>query len=672
MYCGNCGREIMEGEKFCRKCGARQEISMENVMETASEVNSSKHIRKGLAVGAIAAVGVIVIAVAGLAVKSGIDSRKWQSLCEKVDSYEISYFSDEKEELEESWESTGVFAFSDRKELMADLTEVENSAKEADDWITEEIAYFQTVIEEKEKYELSDGYADYENYLEECMTALEEKDYETASRLAEDADSRLQDLIEQNNTYIEEKINSYHSLDMTVADIEDKTNFETNLQMVSQLASEEKYNELSVVFEQLDEIAYQYVVPEYALNVNVQQIDASDYPNIKLYLQVEDMISGEVPVLDNTLFFIRKQDANANYVKQQISKVSQLNETEALNIDMVADVSGSMYGQPLYEAQTVMSNFVSSVQFDAGDKVELISFSTGVYLEEEFTNSSSTLINRINALETDDMTSLYDALYTAVTRVAAQSGAKCVIAFTDGMDNYSACSCQDVIDVAQRYHVPIFIIGIGTDYYSEIRTIASQTGGRYYEINDVTSMKDIYDEIYMQEKELYLVEFEDTNGSITSNANIMVGYHSAIYGGECSYSYTPNVLLSVEGNSLYKDGPESVVEGYMRAFADAMTDSDFSAISSYLKPGSSIYEAQEKYVMKSISETLDSYEIVSVEYESSDACVVTTRETYYVQKENSPLELLTQQCKYRVVQENGIWQMTDFADSVEVLSRVNQ
>ncbi len=168
------------------------------------------------------------------------------------------------------------------------------------------------------------------------------------------------------------------------------------------------------------------------------------------------------------------------------------------------------------------------------------------------------------------------------------------------------------------------------------------------------------------------VEFEDTTGSITSKADILVGYHSKIYGGDCNYSYTPNVLLSVEGNALYKDGPEAVVEGYMRGFDDAMTNSDFSAISGYLKTGSSIYVAQEKYVMRSIAEMLDSYEIVSVDYENSDTCIVTTRETYYVQKEDSPLELLTQQCKYRVAQENGNWKITDFADSVKVLSRVNQ
>ena len=69
---------------------------------------------------------------------------------------------------------------------------------------------------------------------------------------------------------------------------------------------------------------------------------------------------------------------------------------------------------------------------------------------------------------------------------------------------------------------------------------------------------------------------------------------------------------------------------------------------------------------------LDSYEIVSVDYDTNDSCVVTTRENYYVQKPGVPLELLTQQCRYRVIRENGAWKMTDFADSVQVLSRGKQ
>ena len=130
------------------------------------------------------------------------------------------------------------------------------------------------------------------------------------------------------------------------------------------------------------------------------------------------------------------------------------------------------------------------------------------------------------------MTSLYDALYTAVTRTAVQNGAKCVIAFTDGEDNYSNCTPSQVISTAKRYSVPIFIIGIGEVYDSDIRDIAQSTGGSYYSISDITSIKEVYDQIYKQEKELYLIAYLDETGeSVSDISNIRVGYHSKEFGG---------------------------------------------------------------------------------------------------------------------------------------------
>ena len=151
-----------------------------------------------------------------------------------------------------------------------------------------------------------------------------------------------------------------------------------------------------------------------------------------------------------------------------------------------------------------------------------------------------------------------------------------------------------------------------------------------------------------------------------------MGYNSPEYGGNSYFSYTPNILLSVDGSAFYQDGPEAVVEAYMKGFDDAMTYSDFSYISDYLKTDSNIYNIQKEYVKKGFAEMLDSYEIVEVLYSNESECIVTTRETYYVQTHDAPLQLLTQQCQYNVVAENGIWKMTDFASSVEVLSKINQ
>ena len=246
-----------------------------------------------------------------------------------------------------------------------------------------------------------------------------------------------------------------------------------------------------------------------------------------------------------------------------------------------------------------------------------------------------------------------------------------MIAFTDGMDNYSSCSANDVINLAKRYHVPIFVIGIGYEDYSYARNIAQQTGGNYYSAASVSDMSYIYDRIYKQEKELYMLEFEDTSDvSVFNESNIITGYHTAEYGGETNYSYTPNTLVNVDDNSLYKDGPEGVVSAYMVAFADAMTNQSYSYIAPYILSGSALEAEQTKYVTRGISENIDSYEIENVEYTDNNNCVVTTRETYFVQKPGAPLSLLTQRCKYSVVKSGNDWKMTGFVDKIEVLSRI--
>ena len=110
----------------------------------------------------------------------------------------------------------------------------------------------------------------------------------------------------------------------------------------------------------------------------------------------------------------------------------------------------------------------------------------------------------------------------------------------------------------------------------------------------------------------------------------------------------------------------------MRGFADAVTGSDFSYISDYLKPGSVIYDEQQKYVQRDIKEQLDSFEIVSVDYQDGDHCVVQTRETYYVQVGDDPLQLMTQGCQYAVEQDSSGWKLTDFVGKVDVISRIRQ
>ena len=79
------------------------------------------------------------------------------------------------------------------------------------------------------------------------------------------------------------------------------------------------------------------------------QKDLTQYPVVRLYLDVRD--SGNKQVIKNLanhMFFISEKAANnADYVKRQVDKAVLMNENERLNINLLADTSGSMKGDNL-------------------------------------------------------------------------------------------------------------------------------------------------------------------------------------------------------------------------------------------------------------------------------------------------------------------------------------
>lgn len=680
MVCNNCQNPIDSDTRFCPNCG--MEINKSQFPVWENNENWSEPLptyeRKQRRISNLVIVMILlVISFVGTSYviwKNWSLNQRWDSLFDEMNGIDLLHYSEKKEELLDIWQSKGALLFLNGEEVLNELQILVNSAKSEKTKLENLSDSYQALVKEKDNFDLLDHKEEYEELLRSLAKALEIKDFNKSNTLEKEARKKKEDLEIELKEYINASMKSFEKVDFTYADEEDKKSYQKLFDELTKSVQEEKYQDIKELIVDLEEVSSPYLISDKKLDIAVSQVDASEYPTVRLYLKVKSQEEDIVPSnLDKTLFFIRKKDANAKYIKQKVSDVSQLNKGLGLNINVVMDVSASMEGYPLQEAKKVMTKFIQSVQFQAGDKVELTSFSTGVRILESFSDDANELIQKINSLYTDDMTSLYDALYAAVTRVASQKGAKCVIAFTDGDDNYSNATVQDVIDLAKRYRVPIFIIGVGDTNYGSVHQIATQSGGQYYNVYDFAEMEDIYQKIYEEEKELYSLEFIDSNNSgIMEKSDILVGYHSPEYDGKEEFTYRPNVLLRAKSSSLFTDGPEAVVEKYMKGFADAMTYSDFSYIEPYLLSGSKISDTQQGYVKKNIAESLDSYEIVDVTYLKKGQCHITTRETYYVQAEGEPLKLLTQQCKYNLIIHNNQWFLTDFVDSVKVLSNLHR
>jgi hypothetical protein len=211
------------------------------------------------------------------------------------------------------------------------------------------------------------------------------------------------------------------------------------------------------------------------------------------------------------------------------------------------------------QIKNVMSEFVSDLDYIVGDNAELLAFDTEVTQMCIFTDDLSRLLNGINNMYTDGRTALYDALREAINHVRFQNGAQCVIAFTDGLDNESMSTPYDVVELAARYEVPVYIIGVGSevDEYT-LRDIAEQSGGQYWFIDDLTDMNEIYSTIYKEQKEMYIIEYmTDAAADEYAGRELTVGFKGAGYMEDCELSFTPKAPAADDTDLSLQADPAS-------------------------------------------------------------------------------------------------------------------
>ncbi len=273
--------------------------------------------------------------------------------------------------------------------------------------------------------------------------------------------------------------------------------------------------------------------------------DVSDYPNVKTYFTIENS-SGETVMLSSPNVAIKEKISNGAEVEREIKSFEQLEGREGISIELVADKSGSM-DSDLGTMQNIMSQFVNALDYNSGDMVELIAFDSYVMYMCTYTQDVSLLNNGINNMTTYGETALYDALYEAVRNAGSKEGARCVIAFTDGIDNCSVHTSDEVINLANTYAVPIFIIGTYSGDYSIYSDITSRTGGMYWDISSVSDMSTILDSIYTREKNMYCLEYvSDSSADAYAQRDISCVMSDDTFGSSLSTSFTATETLEKE------------------------------------------------------------------------------------------------------------------------------
>ncbi|MCB2203712.1 T9SS type A sorting domain-containing protein [bacterium] len=155
----------------------------------------------------------------------------------------------------------------------------------------------------------------------------------------------------------------------------------------------------------------------------------------------------------------------------------------ASSIVMVADVSGSMRGEPMMRMKEAM-HWLIDAHDGLLDEAALVSAGETTEIVQGMTALKPFLYDAIDGLFASGSSAVFNGCWAGMMELINNGVNSCraVILFSDGLDNASNHTMNELIATANRNRIRIFTIGTGRTIKNlDLEVLALLTGGRYYE-----------------------------------------------------------------------------------------------------------------------------------------------------------------------------------------------
>ena len=205
-------------------------------------------------------------------------------------------------------------------------------------------------------------------------------------------------------------------------------------------------------------------------------------------------------------------------------------KTEGTDIVISLDVSTSMLARDFnpdrFEAaKEVASKFINGRE---SDNIGIVIFAGESFTLVPMTTDRGVLVNYIKEIKMgmlEDGTAIGDGLATAINRIKdGKAKSKSIILLTDGSNNTGVVAPLTAADIAAKYGIKVYTIGVGTtgsalfpvgvNVYGKVeyqqlpvvideatlKSIANKTGGKYFRATSKHVLKEIFSEIDKLEK----------------------------------------------------------------------------------------------------------------------------------------------------------------------------
>jgi Ca-activated chloride channel family protein len=238
-----------------------------------------------------------------------------------------------------------------------------------------------------------------------------------------------------------------------------------------------------------------------------------------------DLVSLSVSVTDRANHYVSDLEQQDFTVFEEglPQRVTYFRKTEApLVLTLLLDASSSMRLK-LATAQRAAIGFVE--QLGPADVASVLQFGTRVSTLQELTRDRNALVNAVRRAVADGQTALYTAAYVALRQLGSVTVAdegegirrRVLVVLSDGKDNASVLSFNDVLDAATRSDAVIYSIALrapdpfgGSDDDHSVfllRQLAERTGGRIFVVRDAEELTDVYRRIHQELQHQYTLAY---------------------------------------------------------------------------------------------------------------------------------------------------------------------
>jgi VWFA-related protein len=208
-----------------------------------------------------------------------------------------------------------------------------------------------------------------------------------------------------------------------------------------------------------------------------------------------------------------------NGVRQQIKAVQR--EDVPVALGLVIDNSGSMAPK---RAQVEAASLALVKASNPQDEVFVVNFNDEVFLDMPpgvpFTHDLKTLQDGLKRIDSRGGTAMRDAIQMSVEHLKlAHQDKKVIVVVTDGDDNYSEITLEDLVKSAQTAGVLIYSVGLLADEEPRaahqakhaLETLAEATGAAAFFAKDVSEVDALGRQVARDIRNQYIVQYSPAN-----------------------------------------------------------------------------------------------------------------------------------------------------------------